>query len=138
MLAIILFVLVIVIAVYTFIVRPILKTQPAFSEAFKAEASFFDKVRAKVVGWRTRIAARLTMLAGLFVGLYDQALPIVTGQDWTPLTAKIPAWALPVSMVGVGLLFAYLRRITDNPPQIVTQKDDNGVARVVDIIKPAA
>lgn len=138
MLAIVLFVVAIVVSVYIFIIRPILKTQPAFSEAFKAEASFVDKVRAKVVGWRTRIAARLTMLAGFFVGLYDQALPIVTGQDWTPLTAKIPAWALPVSMVGVGLLFAYLRRITDNPPQIVTQKDDNGVAKVVDVIKPAA
>lgn len=138
MLAIVLFGLAIVITVYVSIVRPILKTQLAFSEAFKAEASFFDKVRAKVVGWRTRIAARLTMLAGLFVGLYDQALPIITGQDWTPLTAKVPAWALPVGMVGIGLLFAYLRRITDRPPQIVTQKDDNGVARVVDVIKPAA
>ncbi|MEH2513962.1 TRAP-type C4-dicarboxylate transport system permease small subunit [Nitrobacteraceae bacterium AZCC 1564] len=138
MLAMVLLVLAIVIAIYVFIVRPILKTQPAFSEAFKAEASFFDKVRAKVVGWRTRIAARLTMLAGLFVGLYDQALPIITGQDWTPLTAKVPAWALPVGMVGVGLLFAWLRKITDNPPQIVTQKDDDGVAKVVDVIKPAA
>ncbi len=83
MLAIILLVLAIVVATYIFIVRPILKTQPAFSEAFKAEASFFDKMRAKVVGWRTRIAARLTMIAGLFVGFYDQALPIITGQDWT-------------------------------------------------------
>jgi TRAP-type C4-dicarboxylate transport system permease small subunit len=138
MLAIVLLVLAIIIAVYMVIVRPILKTQPVFSEAFKAEASFLDKVRAKVVGWRTRIAARLTMLAGLFVGLYDQALPIITGQDWTPLTAKVPAWALPVSMVGVGLLFAYLRRITGNPPQIVTQKDDFGVAKVVDVIKPAS
>lgn len=138
MLAIASLILATLIAVYIFIVRPLVKTQPAFSEAFKAEASFFDKLRAKVVGWRTRIAARLTMLAGLFVGLYDQALPIVTGQDWTPLTAKIPAWALPVGMVGVGLLFAYLRRITDNPPHIVTQRDDDGVAKVVNVIKPAS
>ena len=138
MLIVILLVFAIVIAFYLSIIRPILKTQPVFSEAFRAEASFFDKVRAKVVGWRTRIAARFTMLAGLFVGLYDQALPIVTGQDWTPLTARIPAWALPIGMVGVGLLFAWLRRITDNPPQIVTQKDDSGVARVVDVVKPAA
>jgi hypothetical protein len=138
MLAIVLLFLAVVIAIHIFIIRPILKSQPAFSDAFKAEASFFDKARAKLVGWRTRIAARLTMLAGFFVGFYDQALPIITGQDWTPLTAKIPAWALPVGMVGVGLLFAYLRRITDNPPEIVTQKDDNGTARVVQIIKPAA
>lgn len=138
MLAIVLLALTAVIAVHFFIIRPILKTQPAFSEAFKAEASLIDKARAKLVGWRTRIAARLTMLAGVFVGFYDQALPIITGQDWTPLTAKFPAWALPMGMVGVGLLFAYLRRITDNPPEIVTQKDDNGTARVVQVIKPAA
>lgn len=124
--------------IYLFIVRPLLKMQPAFSDAFAAEASFFDKVRAKLVGWRTRIAARLTMLAGLFVGLYDQALPIITGQDWTPLTAKVPAWALPVGMVGVGLLFAWLRKITDNPPQIVTQRDANGVAKIVGVVKSAA
>jgi hypothetical protein len=79
MLAIVLLALTVVIAVHVFIIRPILKNQPAFSEAFKAEASFVDKARAMVVGWRTRIAARLTMLAGFFFGFYDQALPIITG-----------------------------------------------------------
>lgn len=126
------------VTVYVFVIRPLLVQQPQLSAAFKAEASFWDKVQAKITGWRTKIAARLTMIVGLFVGLYDQALPFITGEDWTPLTAKIPAWALPVGMVGVGLLFAWLRKITDNAPQIVTQKDVLGVSKVVDLIKPAA
>ncbi len=124
------------IAVIVFIVVPLLKAQPALSAAFKTEATAWDKLQAKVTGWRTRIAARLTIIVGFFVGLYDQALPLVTGQDWTPLTDHVPAWALPVGMVGVGLLFAWLRRITDNPPQLVTQKIDGGEAKVVALIKP--
>ena len=126
------------IAVYFFIVRPLLAHQPALSAAFKAEASFFDKVQAKITGWRTRIAARLTIILGVLVGFYDQALPFITGQDWTPVTAKIPAWALPIGMAGIGLLFAWLRKITDNPPQLIVQKDETGEPRVVDLIKPAA
>jgi hypothetical protein len=127
----------VLLSIYLGIVRPLLKAQPALSDAFKAEASFVDKARAKLVGWRTRIAARLTVIVGLFVGFYDQALPFITGQDWTPLTAKVPAWALPVGMVGMGLMFAWLRKISDNPPQLVTQVvDPSGVPKVVDIIKP--
>jgi hypothetical protein len=129
----------VLLSIYLGIVRPLLKAQPVLSDAFKSEASFIDKTRAKLVGWRTRIAARLTVILGLVVGLYDQALPYITGQDWSPITAKIPSWVLPVGMVGVGLLFAWLRKITDNPPQLVTQVvDPSGVPKVVDLIKPAA
>lgn len=127
----------VLLSVYLGIVRPLLQAQPALSDAFKAEAPLVDKARAKLVGWRTRIAARLTVILGFFVGFYDQALPFITGQDWTPLTAKVPAWALPVGMVGIGLLFAWLRKLTDNPPQLVTQVvDPSGVPKVVDIIQP--
>lgn len=129
----------VLLSIYLGIVRPLLKAQPQLSDAFKAEASFLDKARAKIVGWRTRIVARLVMIGGFFVGFYDQALPFITGQNWTPLTDKVPAWALPVGMVGVGLVFAWLRKISDNPPQLVTQVvDDSGQPKVVDVIKPAA
>jgi hypothetical protein len=40
-------------------------------------------------------------------------------------------------LVGIGLLFAWLRKLTDNPPQLVTQVvDPSGVPKVVDIIQP--
>lgn len=126
----------VLLSIYLGIVRPLLKAQPTLSAAFKAEATFWDKLQAKITGWRTRIAARLTIICGFFVGFYDQAIPFITGQDWTPLTAKIPAWALPVGLVGVGLLFAWLRKISDNPPVLITQKDDAGKSQVVDLVKP--
>lgn len=122
--------------VYVLIVRPILKTQPMLAPAFAAEASIVDKIRAKLTGFRTLIASWLTVISGVVVALYDQALPLISGQDWTPLTAKLPGWVLPVGMVGIGLLFAWLRKITENPPQVITQKID-GQVQVVDVHPPA-
>lgn len=123
--------------VYLMIVRPILKNQPALSPMFKAEASFWDKVQAKITGWRTKIATRLVGIGGLLVAAYDQLLPLVSGQDWTPITAKLPGWVLPVAIVALAWLFERLRNMTENPPQLVVQKDEAGVPKVVDLIKPA-
>ncbi|MGY3527679.1 hypothetical protein [Bradyrhizobium sp. USDA 4452] len=122
--------------VYVLIVRPILKTQPMLAPAFAAEATFLQKARAKLTGFKTLIAAWLTVISGVVVELYDQALPLISGQDWTPLTAKLPSWALPVGMVCIGLLFGYLRKLTENPPQVIIQKVD-GIAQVVDVHPPA-
>ena len=68
--------------------------------------------------------------------MYDQLLPLVLGQDWTPLTAKMPAWTLPLGMVGIAWLFSWLRNITDNPPRVVVQRVDSGPAQVVGLLKP--
>jgi hypothetical protein len=38
----------------------------------------------------------------------------------------------------IGWLFDRLRKITENPPQVIVQKDDAGVAKVVAIEKPAS
>jgi hypothetical protein len=123
--------------VYVFIVRPILKTQPLLSPIFKTEASLWDQLQAKITGWRTKIAARLTVIAGLLVALYDQALPWITGQNWTPLTEKLPPLALPIGLVMVGTLFDWLRKITANPPQVIVQRPEGGGSpQVVAIEKP--
>ena len=123
---------------YVLIFRPILKQQPMLSAAFKAEASLWDQVQAKLTGFRTKLAARLVAIAGILVGAYDQLLPFVTGQDWTPLTAKLPAWSLPIGMVTLAWLFDWLRKITENPPHVIVQKDDQGVPAVIAIEKPAS
>jgi predicted permease len=120
--------------IYVFIVRPILKKQPAMSATFAAEATIGQKIQAKITGWKTYIVAWLTTIAGLVIGLYDQILPLAAGMDWTPITSKLPGWALPVGMVCLGLMFAWLRKVTDNPPTLVVQKDDMGDAKIVDII----
>lgn len=123
---------------YVLIVRPILKSQPMLSAAFMKEASLWDQVQAKLTGFRTRLMARLLAIAGILVGAHDQLLPFVAGQDWTPLTAKLPAWSLPVGMVALAWLFDWLRKITENPPHVIVQKDEQGVAAVVAIEKPAS
>lgn len=127
-----------IVLLYLLIVRPLLKTQPVLSGAFKEEAAFFDKVRAKLTGWRTRIVARLLWIGGILVGLYDQILPLVMGQDWTSITSKLPSWSLPVGMVAVAWLIMKLKEMTKNAPVIVTQRNDSGTPQVVDVVKPAA
>ena len=97
-----------------------------------------EKVQAKLVGFRTKLSARLLAIAGIVVGFHDEILPLVSGQDWTSLTAKLPAWSLPLGMVMIAWLFEKLRRITDNPPHVIMQKDDAGVAKVVAVEKPAS
>jgi len=123
---------------YVMIVRPILKTQPMLSAAFRAEASLWDQVQAKLTGFRTKLAARSIGILGIVVGLYNEFLPLVAGQDWTPLTAKLPAWVIPVGLVLIAWLFDKLRKITENPPQVIVQKDDTGIPQVVDILKPVS
>jgi hypothetical protein len=61
----------------------------------------------------------------------------VTGQDWTSLTSKLPPWAIPLGLVLIAWLFEKLRKITENPPHIIMQKDDTGVPKVVAIEKQA-
>jgi hypothetical protein len=123
---------------YVLIIRPILKQQPMLSAAFKAEASLWEKVQAKLVGFRTKLSARLLAIAGIVVGFHDEILPLVSGQDWTSLTAKLPAWSIPLGMVMIAWLFDKLRRVTANSPHVIMQKDDAGVAKVVAVEKPAS
>jgi hypothetical protein len=117
--------------VYILIVRPILRTQPLLAPVFKAEATWWQQFHAKLVGFRTKLTARLLAIAGILVGLYDQLLPYVTGQDWTSLTSKLPSWSLPIGMVLLSWLFDYLRKITANPPHVIVQKDGAGTPMVV-------
>lgn len=136
MLWIALIVLIGIALVYFTIVRPWLKTLPALAPGFAAEASFVEKLQARVTGWKTIIFARLTAIAGILIGFYDQLLPYVTGQDWTPLTAKLPAWSLPVGMVAAAFIVDWLRKATANPPAVITQKADDGKVQVVQVIQP--
>lgn len=121
--------------VYFLVIRPVLVESVLLSPAFKAEASLFDQLRVKVAGWKTKMASRSVVIAGLMVAGYDQLLPLVSGQDWTPITAKLPSWALPVGMVLIGWLFSYLRHVTENPPEIITQRTDDGGVHVVALNK---
>ena len=84
---------------YVLIIRPILKQQPILSAAFRAEASLWQQLQAKLTGFRTKLTARLLAIVGVIVGFHDELLPFVTGQDWTSLISKLPAWSIPLGMV---------------------------------------
>ena len=120
-----------VLLIYILIIRPWLKTLPALAPRFAAEAGFFEKTQARLTGWKTKIAARLTLIGGVLVGMYDHLIPYVTGQNWAPITAKLPDWSLPVGMMFIALLFDWLRSATANPPTVITQKLDDGAPAVV-------
>jgi hypothetical protein len=80
--------------------------------------------------------ARLLAVAGIVVGLYNEALPFVTGQDWTPLTARLPSWSIPVGLALIGWMMDKLYKVTQNPPQLVVQKDDTGAPQIVGVMQP--
>lgn len=71
------------------------------------------KVRALFAHSRTIFLASVSTASGTMLGLHDFALPYITSADWTPWTANVPAKAWPLIVVGHGLLFGYLRTITD-------------------------
>jgi len=83
---------------YVFLVRPAL-----------------PHLAAGLKGLRTIIAARLVTLCGVLVGLHDFLMPYVAGVDWTPFTARVPAWTVPLILVATGALFEALRRVTRTP-----------------------
>ena len=138
MLWLVLLLVVALLLLYVLIIRLILKQQPILSAAFKAEASLWQQREAKLTGFLTKLTARLLAIAGVVVGFHDELLPFVTGQDWTSLISKLPAWSIPLGMVLIGWLFDRLRKITENPPHVILQKDEAGVAKVVAIEKPAS
>jgi hypothetical protein len=95
------------------------------------------QLRAKLVGWKTKIASRLVVISRVLVVLYDQVLRLISGQNWTPIAKRIPDWSIPLGLPLIGWLFSYLRRVTESPPQVITQKID-GVAQVVAVNNASA
>lgn len=79
---------------------------------------------------RTVLMARIYTIGGALVAVVDYAMPWVTGQDWTPIFArlfhKIPDDLRPLvisaAIVATGELFVYMRKISpgflphDDPP----------------------
>lgn len=129
---------ILVLLFYVLLVRPVLKLAPALSPVFKAEATFGQKFHAKMTGLKTKLFSRFLMLGAGFVGVYDQALPLAMGQDWTPLTKRVPDWAIPCGLFAIGFVVSWLRKVTENPHQVITQKMEDGSVQVVAVNPPQA
>lgn len=120
---------------YVFLLRPILVHAPVLSAAYAAEASWFEKLRVKLAGWKTTLVARFFMLASAAVEFYDFVLPLLMGQDWSSVTSQLPGWVTPAVMFFQAVVFAWLRRVTENPPQVITQRMPDGSVQVVGVNK---
>lgn len=105
-------------AIYWLCIRPVLMRQPAAAAALgqvDAQAlSLWARIAAKLQGLKTIIAARLYMIAGPLVMLYDQVVPLIndSGLDLKPL---IQPQFVPYIMFGTGALFMWLRHVTTTP-----------------------
>lgn len=84
-------------------------------EAIRKLPEAWQRLCFKLKGWKTILVARLYLLAGALVALHDLALPHLDGLDWAPLIAKLPPWLWPLLVLGTGMLFETLRRITTGP-----------------------
>lgn len=77
-----------------------------------APPSWWFRTKALFSHSKTIFVARLYAVAGTAVAVHDIALPYIAGTDVTPLTSKLPPWGIPVIVIGTGIGFEYLRRIT--------------------------
>lgn len=124
-----------VLLVHVFIIHPMLGEAPSFSQEFKDQATKVQKFQAVATGWKTKGTARLITICGVLVAIYDTAVPLVAGQDWSPITKLLPDWVFPLGLVVIGIVFEMLRRYTANPPTVVTERID-GEKQVVAVVEP--
>lgn len=119
----ILFLLVVLVAVYVLVLRPVLVQRGWLPAFYDQTNGFWGKVALYLQGWKTIVAARLVWLGGLAVAAHDAVLPWLTGVDWTPLTSlvlghvppELRVLAVSLLIAGLGALFEWLRHRTNGP-----------------------
>ena len=94
-------------------IRPILRTRPACTSFYDRADTFWEAVWMKMRGIKTKLASALVMISSALVGLHDFVMPVLVGIEWDPVTRNVPAWVWPVAAFGIGLLFKYLRDVTE-------------------------
>ena len=124
-----------IILAYWFWIRPLLKDRPRFAEFYQRTDSFWTSVWMKLSTIKTRLASISLMIASALVSLHDVLIPLVTGIDWSPITATVPAWTWPVVSFGVGALFLWLRRVTAEAQEQKIVAIESGVITAEQAIK---
>ena len=94
-------------------VRPILRSRPACTSFYERADTFWGAVWMKMRGIKTKLASVFVMISSALVGLHDFVMPVLVGIEWDPVTGRVPAWVWPVAAFGMGLLFKYLRDVTE-------------------------
>lgn len=102
-----------IVAVYSFWIRPILKSRPAFAEFYAREESLFAALREKLKGIKQKLSSAIVIAASAAVSGYDFLSPIVSGIDVSSIAAQVPSWAWPLVLISVTALFQFLRNLAD-------------------------
>lgn len=100
--------------IYAFWIRRWLKQHPVFKPYY----DWVEPIEAKLwVKSRTVLSARLYWVAGTLIGLHDFVVPIIlsSGLDWQSFVPPEYQRFYPLVMIGTGLLFEWLRRVTGEP-----------------------
>lgn len=105
-----------VVTVYVFWIRPILKTQPKFMEFYAQEQSFWGALVLKSAGLKQRITTALIFIAGFVVEAYDNLAPLFSqaGVDVTKIAPKIPQEMWPLITMGTLGLVMYFRKLSED------------------------
>jgi hypothetical protein len=100
--------------IYAFWLRDWLKQQPALKPYYDWLEPIETKLWARS---RTILSARLYWIAGALIGLHDFAAPFLLsgGVEWQSFVPPEYQRFYPLVMVGTGLLFEWLRRVTSEP-----------------------
>lgn len=133
-----LFLTVALFAAYWFLIRPLLKARPGFSDFYDKTESWWAALRMKLSSIKTKLLATSLIIANGFISLHDFLLPAMTGVDWTPLTQRVPSWALPLIAMVVGALFLWLRKITADAEAQKLVAVETGALTATQVIKADA
>jgi hypothetical protein len=106
------------VAVYWFWIRPILKSRPSFHELYQEEENFVAAARAKFAGIKQRLSSAIVIAASAIVSGYDFFAPIVGGIDVSSIAARVPSWAWPLILIAVTAIMKYFRDLADRRHEI--------------------
>jgi hypothetical protein len=100
--------------VYAFWLRSWLKQHAALKRLYASIEPIEAKLWARS---RTILSARLYWIAGALIGLHDFVAPMLlsSGLDWQSFVPPEYQRFYPLVLIGTGLLFEWLRRLTSAP-----------------------
>jgi hypothetical protein len=75
----------------------------------------WSKLKSLFAHSKTILVARVYAIGGSAVAIHDVAAPYVSTTDITPISQKLPSWVWPLLVIGTGVTFEWLRRVTVQP-----------------------
>lgn len=109
------------IAIYVFWIRPVLKTRPSFAQYYAQADSFWAALDLKFNGLKQKLTTALVMGAGFVVSAYDFLAPLFAqaGVDVTTILPKVPPQAWPLIGMALIALVQWFRNMADKRKQSV-------------------